>query len=117
MSAPTHPTPASSDAEPAASAHPDTAAALRDDLASASATLEALEAEYAELLADPGVSQEDRDATRTVLEAAREQAINAQEAIARIADGSYGTCANCGKAIAPERLEALPDADLCVSCA
>jgi RNA polymerase-binding transcription factor DksA len=28
--------------------------------------------------------------------------------------GTYGTCAVCGKAIAPERLEALPDTAWCV---
>jgi len=34
----------------------------------------------------------------------------------KLADGSYGTCDNCGAAIPPERLEALPWATTCVSC-
>ena len=37
-------------------------------------------------------------------------------AIARIADGSFGACPRCGKAIAPERLEALPWASQCIEC-
>lgn len=38
-------------------------------------------------------------------------------ALARIEDGTYGTCANCGKEIAVGRLEAHPWASLCIDCA
>ncbi len=37
-------------------------------------------------------------------------------ALRRIDDGTYGTCQRCGKPIAPERLEALPYAELCIDC-
>ena len=37
-------------------------------------------------------------------------------ALARIEDGTYGTCSNCGREIAPERLEAYPWASLCIDC-
>ena len=30
--------------------------------------------------------------------------------------GTYGTCQECGRAIPPERLEARPEATLCVDC-
>ena len=40
-----------------------------------------------------------------------------QSALERIADGTYGTCATCGEQIARERLEAIPEATHCVSCA
>ncbi|QGN57244.1 TraR/DksA C4-type zinc finger protein [Nostocoides sp. HKS02] len=36
---------------------------------------------------------------------------------ARLAQGSYGVCAVCGKAIDPARLEARPVARTCVACA
>jgi RNA polymerase-binding protein DksA len=36
------------------------------------------------------------------------------EALKRIADGTYGTCAVCGKDIGQERLEAYPWASLCI---
>jgi RNA polymerase-binding transcription factor DksA len=36
------------------------------------------------------------------------------EALSRIEDGSYGTCAICGKAIPEERLDAVPYATLCL---
>jgi len=38
-------------------------------------------------------------------------------ALARISAGTYGSCASCGEAINPERLEAIPEATHCVSCA
>jgi DnaK suppressor protein len=39
------------------------------------------------------------------------------EAIARLDDGTYGVCEECGGEIAPERLEALPYSRLCIQCA
>jgi DnaK suppressor protein len=38
-------------------------------------------------------------------------------ALARIEDGSYGTCTSCGEAIPQERLEFRPHAVSCVGCA
>ena len=38
------------------------------------------------------------------------------DAFERIADGSYGTCANCGEPIAAERMRAQPTARLCLAC-
>ncbi|MBI1404291.1 MAG: TraR/DksA family transcriptional regulator [Porphyrobacter sp.] len=38
-------------------------------------------------------------------------------ALARIANGTYGTCATCGEQIAPERLAARPVATRCIKCA
>jgi DnaK suppressor protein len=37
-------------------------------------------------------------------------------AIRRLEEGLYGECADCGNAIAPERLRALPFAVRCLSC-
>jgi len=38
-------------------------------------------------------------------------------ALARIADGSYGACEDCGEDISEGRLEAIPEATRCVNCA
>jgi len=38
-------------------------------------------------------------------------------ALGRIAAGDYGRCAACGNPIPPARLEAMPTATTCVSCA
>jgi RNA polymerase-binding transcription factor DksA len=40
-----------------------------------------------------------------------------QGALKRIAKGTYGVCAICGEDIDPKRLQALPTATRCISCA
>lgn len=37
-------------------------------------------------------------------------------ALARIDEGTFGTCERCGKPIAEERLEAMPYATKCIDC-
>jgi RNA polymerase-binding protein DksA len=37
-----------------------------------------------------------------------------EAALERIDEGTYGTCVACGRPIAPERLEAVPYATLCI---
>lgn len=37
-------------------------------------------------------------------------------ALAKVAEDSYGVCDDCGRPIAPERLEALAWATRCVAC-
>jgi RNA polymerase-binding transcription factor DksA len=37
-----------------------------------------------------------------------------EQALERLADGSYGTCVDCGKEIPPARLQAMPEAIRCV---
>ena len=44
------------------------------------------------------------------------QKIQIEEALERIADGAYGTCAGCGKPIEPGRLEIIPYAIYCINC-
>lgn len=39
-----------------------------------------------------------------------------ERALQKVDEGTYGICENCGRPIAPERLEALPFASLCISC-
>jgi DnaK suppressor protein len=38
-------------------------------------------------------------------------------ALAKLAEGSYGTCDRCGEPIAPARLRAAPESVLCIACA
>jgi DnaK suppressor protein len=39
-----------------------------------------------------------------------------EQALKRLEGGTYGACINCGGAITPGRLEALPYAELCINC-
>ena len=41
---------------------------------------------------------------------------NVRAALARIADGSYGTCMHCEEEISPKRLNAVPWASFCIRC-
>ena len=50
-----------------------------------------------------------REHTRTAVAAV-------DAALARLKAGTYGACTACGRAITPERLEALPSAALCIDC-
>jgi DnaK suppressor protein len=40
-----------------------------------------------------------------------------ERALAKLDEGTYGSCDACGDPIAPARLEAMPDSVLCVKCA
>lgn len=78
-------------------------------------------AEHArDLLLQDGNDATQRDAERE-LDFARidRDAVNLSEidnALRRLADGSYGLCADCGEAIAWARLQSLPQALRCVPC-
>lgn len=45
-----------------------------------------------------------------------EQLADVEHALDKFKEGTYGSCDNCGKPIDPERLEALPQASLCMHC-
>ena len=46
----------------------------------------------------------------------RDQLAEVEHALIKFEDGTYGLCDNCGKPIDPARLEALPQATLCLDC-
>jgi DnaK suppressor protein len=59
---------------------------------------------------------EDREmsfATRSLLV---ERANKLAEALDRLRGGEYGVCEECGEAIAPARLRAMPEVTTCVRC-
>ena len=49
--------------------------------------------------------------------AAMAEARRIKAALGRIEDGGYGTCTSCGEPVGEKRLEAVPDAALCIKCA
>ena len=40
-----------------------------------------------------------------------------ERALAKLDEGTYGSCDACGEPIPPARLEAMPDSVLCLACA
>jgi len=45
-----------------------------------------------------------------------DQLAEIEHALSKFEEGTYGLCDNCGQPIDPARLEALPQANLCLSC-
>ena len=46
----------------------------------------------------------------------RKEMAEVEHALQKFEQGTYGKCDNCGKPIDPARLEALPQASLCLNC-
>ena len=64
----------------------------------------------------PTMTQEWSQRT-AVLADVRAELTQIEHALARIAEGTYGICARCGKRITVARLDARPTATLCIDCA
>jgi DnaK suppressor protein len=67
-----------------------------------------------------GVTDPDSVLERELAEAgaarAQEALADVDHALARMENGTYGSCEHCGGPIPFERLEAIPSARLCVAC-
>src|SRR5919202_5752586 len=74
------------------------------------------DAVYDNHLADTATDTYDRELDYTLGENSEHVLAEIDAALERIEDGTYGICTNCGKQIAPERLEARPWATLCIDC-
>ncbi|WP_448616339.1 TraR/DksA family transcriptional regulator [Modestobacter sp. URMC 112] len=59
----------------------------------------------------------ERQQVAALLDQARRRLADVDEALVRAAAGDFGTCADCGGPIAPERLAARPHARTCITCA
>ena len=65
---------------------------------------------------DAGSILSEADRTEAILHSARTQRDEVLAALARIDEGSYGQCVDCGHEIPEGRLEARPEAARCVGC-
>ena len=74
------------------------------------------ESVYDNHIADTATVTYDRELDYTLEENSEHVLAEIDAALKRIDDGTYGRCTNCGKQIAPERLEARPWATLCIDC-
>jgi len=71
---------------------------------------------YAYHQADQGSDTNLMEQTVMMMEGEREKIRLLNDAMRRIADGSYGICEMCGEYIQDTRLEVIPYAIYCVSC-
>lgn len=100
---------------------------LRERQAELQARLERLEGEgrdededtrprYSNHPADEAVALLDRVGRDAIARVLREDMVQIDRALDRVAEGRYGLCEDCHQPIPPKRLEVRPTATLCVSC-
>jgi RNA polymerase-binding transcription factor DksA len=73
--------------------------------------------DFGEGFADAASATAERTEVLGLVESLKRSVEEIDEALARLADGSYGTCANCGKKIGAARLDFRPSSIYCVDCA
>lgn len=71
---------------------------------------------FDEEFADSGTATLERERDLSLYEALKDMMARIDRALARIDQGTYGTCLKCGAQIPVERLEAIPFAELCIEC-
>ena len=67
--------------------------------------------------ADSAAATAERSEQLAFIDSARERLAEAEAALARMDEGEYGTCVDCGAEIPVARLEARPMSIRCVDCA
>ncbi|RMG87475.1 MAG: TraR/DksA family transcriptional regulator [Candidatus Dadabacteria bacterium] len=94
--------------------------ALRDELAGEVQELReegfSLGTDAVQDVGDDAANTYNRQVLLNLSERERERLRQIEEALERIADGSFGRCEDCGELIPEARLEAVPWATLCVEC-
>ncbi|MFI5495642.1 TraR/DksA family transcriptional regulator [Actinoplanes sp. NPDC051859] len=66
--------------------------------------------------ADSGSKTAERDAATSLLRTLLDRRTQAELAMQRLDEGTYGNCENCANPIPVERLEVFPSATTCVHC-
>ena len=67
-------------------------------------------------LVDGGQIQEEQEVTLATRSLLLERANRLAEALERLRKSQYGVCEECGDAITPARLKAMPEVTTCVRC-
>ena len=71
---------------------------------------------YSFHMADMGTDAMEREKAFLFASAEGRQLMSVDEALRRLYRSEYGTCESCGKEIGKQRLDAMPQANLCVNC-
>jgi DnaK suppressor protein len=66
--------------------------------------------------ADSGSKTAERDAASSLIRTLLDRRTQAEHAMQRLDDGTYGNCEGCAKPIPAERLIVFPSATSCVAC-
>ena len=74
---------------------------------------EAVEKDFAE----QATQSENDDVLAALDDEAQQMVMHIDAALDRIESGSYGLCKSCSEPIQEERLQAIPFAEMCITCA
>ncbi len=75
------------------------------------------ELDFDEGFADSGQVTAERGEVDALAGSLTENLAEIEDALKKLDAGTYGKCEDCGEAIASDRLEAMPSARHCISCA
>lgn len=91
-------------------------ASLSVDIAKTRSAEEETSDELTQDIADKAVSSYTREFLYSLTDGERSTLLQIDDALGRIAEGTYGFCINCGQPMAEKRLTAVPWAPYCVEC-
>ena len=91
-------------------------ASLSVDIAKTRSAEEETSDELTQDIADKAVSSYTREFLYSLTDGERSTLLQIDDALGRIAEGTYGFCVNCGQPMAEKRLTAVPWAPYCVEC-
>jgi DnaK suppressor protein len=91
--------------------------APRDDVAGTPAAKDGGELEFDGGFADTGQVTAERGEVDALATTLLEGLHDVDDALAKFDAGTYGTCESCGGPIGENRLEAMPSARFCMTCA
>jgi RNA polymerase-binding transcription factor DksA len=66
--------------------------------------------------ADGAHTAAERGQAITIVRELRVSLVDVERALRKVEHGTYGVCERCGEPIADDRLEAIPEARLCIRC-
>ena len=72
---------------------------------------------YDENFADSGQVAAEQGENRALVNKLAETLVEVERALAKLDEGTYGSCEACGKPIGEARLEAMPATRYCIDCA
>jgi RNA polymerase-binding transcription factor len=98
------------------STYVESAAALKAQADSLALEHEPGDVQFDEEGGEGGTANVDREMDLHLSAQARATVLEIDRALAKIEDGTYGLCEQCGDPIPEPRLQALPHAALCVTC-
>src|SRR5512143_2178100 len=91
-------------------------AELSNELAKARSAEEESNEEATQDIADKAVSSYTREFLYSLTDGERTTLLQIDDALARVDEGTYGLCLNCGQLMTEKRLNAVPWAPYCLDC-